>query len=391
MQKVNKKILDVSEEFYLKGNKDAKHGFVTPNNFYNLKAFSDYEELDLIFSRNFLNKTKFHRILLKEWFNFCKVGGRIEIEFSDNELLNFKKAIEEINLLLGKKVEIIERVKTDSNRIILRKKEPALRKVDSMDKWSFGIITNGSKEDALENQIESIIRQKIPHFEIIVCGPYKPKEKYKKFVKVIPFEPKIAWITKKKNLIFKKAKYENIVITHNRFIFDKDWYKGMKEYGNYFEVLTCKIMSPSGKRAGDWLTYGLDLKNRWYNRMGLLEYRDWDNHLLINGSYYILKKETWRKCPWNESLIWGQFEDDVLSYDFHNKGIVPRFNSYSIMHTFPENYGNWHWIYTFNYKKLGKIPFELSIKWFKRKINYLLRRYTSFGIVLKPTHETYGW
>lgn len=384
--------LDVSRSFYLNKLKSVKHGFMEPNNFYTLKKFANYESLDYIFSKNIINDTKFFKVLLKEWFYFIKVNGILIIEMQSNTILDFEN-LEKISLILFQdKCRILEKEKIgDGYRIIIKKTRPALAIGDSIDKWTFGIITNGSKEEELENQISSIIDLKIPEFEIIICGPYNPKNKYSKFVKVIPFEPKVAWITKKKNLICKAAKYENLVITHNRFNFDKNWYNGMKKYNNYFEILTCKIISPSGRRAGDWVTNGQTIANRWYNKTGLLEYKDWDENVNINGSFYILKKSTWKKCPWDESLIYGQNEDDKLSLDFHKNGIVPRFNPYSTVHTFPERYGNWFWTYTYNNKKLGRIPFEFSIRYFQKKLNYLIRKYSKFGIVVKQDYETYGW
>jgi len=381
--------LDVSKGHFLK---EATHAYIEPDNFYTLKKFAKQESLDFIYSKNLINETKFHKILLKEWFFFCKRGGTIIIEMDNNGILDFDQLIKETDLLLGDKAKIIEKKKTrKGGQVVIKKIKKALKKGDSIDKWSFGIITNGSKVDALEKQIDSIIALGIPHFEIIICGPYKPVGKRKKYVRVIPFNPPIAWITKKKNLIVKNAKYENLVITHNRFMFDRGWYKGMKKYGNYFEVLSCMITTFSRRRAGDWLTYGVDISNRWLNRIGLLEYRDWDENLIINGSFYIIKKSVSQKCPWDESLIWGQREDDKISLEFHRNGIVPRFNIYSKVYTFPERYGDWHWKYKFNKKKLGKIPFELSIKYLQRQINYFLRKYTNYGIIKKPNYETYGW
>ena len=251
-----------------------------------------------------------------------------------------------------------------------------------------------SNEDSvyeLEKQIDSIISQKIPFFEIIVCGQYNVPLKYKKFVKVIPFEHEIAWITKKKNLIAKSAKYQNLVISHNRFIFDKDWFNGMKKYGNYFEILMCKILTSSGKRAADWMTYGIPISNRFYNKTGLLEYQDWDENLNINGSFYILKKSTWEKCPWNNYLVWGQYEDDCLSNDFQKNGIVPRLNPYSAIYTFPERYGHWVWKYKFNSNHLGGVKFNPSRGYFAKWINYLLRKYIKLGLTTKQNYETYGW
>ena len=232
---------------------------------------------------------------------------------------------------------------------------------------------------------------KIPHFEIIVCGSFKPSKKHKKYVKVVPFNYPLAWISKKKNLIAKKAKYENLVIAHNRFRFDKKWYEGMKKYGNYFSVLNCKILDPLGRRAGDWLTYGRDIEDRWISDLGILEYCDWDKNIVINGSFYILKKESVKKCPWDESRVWGQSDDDWISLDFHKKGFVPRINIHSIVYTFPEIYGEWHWKYLFNKKMLGKIKCDNWKRYFSRKIDHFLRLFLKLGLVKKPEVKSYGW
>ncbi|MCK9568362.1 hypothetical protein M0R72_05430 [Candidatus Pacearchaeota archaeon] len=368
-----------------------KRYYLEPNNLYTLKEEIDYESQDFIYSNNTINETKFHKILLKEWFNFIKLKGNIIIKITNNKILSFDDLLQEINLLFGSKINFILKEQDDLGGIVILKKlKPSLEKEDFIDKWTFGIITDGSKQDILEDQIQSIIDLKIPFFEIIICGPYQSSKK-RAFVKNIPFNEKIAWITKKKNLICKSAKYENLVITHNRFNFNENWYEGMKRYGNYFEVLTCKILDPLNRRAGDWLTYGRDLSDRWINDLGLLEYSDWDENGIINGSFYILKKSVWKKCPWDETRVWGMKEDDFLSLEFRDKGIVPRCNIFSIVHTFPEKYGEWHWKYKFNYRKLGKIQSDSLKKYILRKIDRLFRKYFEVGFVTKLNCNSYGW
>lgn len=368
---------------------NIKHLYLEPNNFYTLRDKISLESLDFIYSED-VNDTKFFRILLKEWFYALRVGGKLIIKLKENGILDFYKLLKEIPLLLGRKGKIIYSDKNEKI-VIYQKNKLALENGDSINNWSFGIITDGSKKETLEEQIQSIVNLKIPHFEVIVCGQYNPSKKYG-FVKVIPFTHKIAWITKKKNLICKKAKYENLVITHNRFNFDKDWFTGIKKYGNYFEVLNCQILSPSGKRCGDWSTYGHSITNRWINYIGQLDYKDWDENLLINGSFHTLKKSVWKLCPWDESLIWGQKEDDKLSYDFHINGFVPRFNIYSIVHTFPEKYGylSDH-NYTFNKYHLGKLKFSLTWKYFARKMERLVRKYFRVGLIRESTGQYGEW
>jgi len=360
------------------------------NNFYRLNSPEEYGSFDFVYSKDLINETKFYRILLREWSFFVKKGGRIIIEINNNLLLTFSELVKECELVLGDVTKIIEKTKTSNGGIIvLEKVKDSLAKGDSIDKWTFGILVDGTKEDAVERLIDSIISLDIPFFEIITVGTCSIKNK--KNYRNISFEPKTAWITRKKNMIAEEAKYENLVIMHNRFVFDKSWFKGMKKYGNYFDVLCNVVHDPIGRRAGDWLTHGRDIRDRWVNNTGLLEYKDWDINLLINGSFYVMKKSAWKKCPWNERLVWGHSEDDELSAQHRDKGVVPRFNPFSKVSTFPKRYGEWHWKYKYNPKKLGKIPKEFSLKFLKRKIDRFCRERFGFGFVVKENYNTYRW
>ncbi len=135
----------------------------------------------------------------------------------------------------------------------------------------------------------------------------------------------------------------------------------MKKYGNYFDVLSCIIQDEQGKRAGDWITYG----NTWnaLPRFGLLDYKDWDKHGYIDGGFYILKKEAWRKVQWDSSLSWNQGEDIKLSKEWYNTGIVARFNTISKCITRVWRHGDWS-LYSFNSRELGSTQFRgLAFYW----------------------------
>lgn len=364
--------LDASRKPVLEGEKIERF-FVEPDNFYSLKDKVPYESLDFIYSKNLINETKFFKILIKEWFYSCKTGGKIIIEMIPNRILNFDSLVKEIELLIGEKTKIIISDK-EKGIIVLKKIKNALDSEDSMDKWTFGILTDTRRNEDVELEIKSIIDMKIPHFEIITCGTYRPKKN--KYLKHIPFEDILPWVTRKKNLICAKAKYENLVITHNRFVFDKNWYEGMKSYGNYFEILGCVIKTPSGDRDDDWVTFGMDpskFLNGNYDRanIGKLEYRDWDKNGYISGGFCILKKSVWRKCKWDEFRIWGQAEDVKLSQDLYKKGIVARFNKDSICNTTSKNRKVWKVIFKFNNKRFINI-FDSPIK---RQFKFLIRNY----------------
>lgn len=349
------------------------HYFLEPNNFYQLKYKFKPESLNFVYSRDIINETKFFRILIKEWFYLIKVKGNIIIDFKPNKILDSDKLVEEIKILLKDKVKIIKNELLDNKfrRLVIQKIELALNKNDKIERWTFGIITNGKRNDWVEKQIKAIKQLKIPHYEIIVCGTYfdrkEPNFRYINFNK----KDDLGWITKKKNLICENARYENIVVMHDKFILQPNWYDGMKKYGNYFNVLSNIILDESGKRAGDWMTYG----TKWnkLSRVALLEYNDWDNHTYLDGGYYVLKKDMWRKVKWDESLFWNQGEDLKLSSEFHKNGFVPRFNQYSTCKTLLWRHG-YGGIYKFNKYKLGRITHR-SKKYYFWYIKQLIKRH----------------
>ncbi|MFC1682570.1 hypothetical protein ACFL0X_03050, partial [Nanoarchaeota archaeon] len=235
-------------------------------------------------------------------------------------------------------------------------------------------VTGGGRDDWIDKEVKSIINLEIPKFEIIVCGG-KYKGKYKDKVKYVSFDHKLAWITKKKNLICENAKYENLIITHDRFIFDKNWYQGIKKYGNYFEVLSCIIRDIRGRRADDWVAFERD-KDGVYGTPGHLDYRDWDKNSYVDGGLYILKKSVWERCKWDESFEGDSTEDAQMSKDFEQNGFIIRFNPFSSCKTLKER-GNWS---KFKFNKHRFIlpqdrPLKTRIKnWIKKNsIRYIVR------------------
>lgn len=357
---------DLSKNHFIK---NAKHVYLEPNNLYSLRNFFDPESLNFIYSNGLINETKFSRILIKEMLVYCKVGGKILINFKDNRISNYGKLLSEIKNCIHDKAKIIYSKKGKQNIILLEKVKPFLKKEDSIDKWSFGIITNGQKNDWVEKQIKSIKEQKIPNFEIIVCGTYFNRKE--KNFKYIPFSEKdnLGWITKKKNLICENARYENLCIIHDRIIFEKNWFKGIKKYGNFFEILSCIIKNEEGDRCGDWITSGNYLGK--FSKIGMLDYKDNQRFGYLDGAAYIFKKNVWKKIRWNENLFWNQGEDIDLSQRLYQNGFVMRFNPFSSCITLSWRHGNFL-IYKFNKVKDSQFPWDLNL--FKNIIKFYLKK-----------------
>ena len=349
--------IDLSKKHVLQ---NSKHVYINPNNLYSLRDYFKPESLDLIFSRNLINSTKFYNILLKEMLIYCRVGGKIILEFEHNNIISTRKLKKEIKELVGKNyTEFLKKGKI--HIAIIKKHIPELNKNDSIDKWTFGIITNGKKNGWVEKQISAIKKQNIPKYEIIVCGNYFNRSE--KNFRYIPFREKdeLGWITKKKNIICNNSKYENLCVMHDRIVLDKEWFAGMKRYGNYFEALSCPILDENNLRCGDWITRGSTASR--IAKLGLLEYEDWDKFGYIDGAFYILKKSVWRKIGWDNKLFWNQGEDVKLSLDWYKKKIIIRLNVFSKCKTLNWRHGKMG-KYKVDSKKLGKFSKKIKLKAF---------------------------
>ena len=99
--------MNISKYLEGKGINVSKIKIVQIDNLYSLKNIIEPETADFIYDYNLINKTKFHRILIKEWFYSCRVNGYIIIDMKENKMLNFKKLVSECNLLLENKIKII--------------------------------------------------------------------------------------------------------------------------------------------------------------------------------------------------------------------------------------------------------------------------------------------
>lgn len=338
----------------------------------------------IVYSKDMVGATKFTPILLKEYFYMVKKDGYLIIDYTPNKFCNYQKLEETMWWLWKGKYDIlfhgagkeynlnlhldIPQPIDNYQRFVCRKLVSTKISGDNINKWTFGIITKGERDDWLEKIIKSIHNQNIPNYEIIVCGTYRDrKEKNFKYIPFFDRDDK-GWITKKKNLIAKEAKYENLCIIHDRIVFDKNWFDGMKKYGNTFEILcNSQILKGLGNRTGDWLTYGSSTLNSPYG-ISQLDYNDWDKYIYMGGQLSILKKSVWEKCPWNETLYWGE-EDVELSFRFRDSGFLIRFNQYSKCSALAWRFGK---IPTKYYLSEGLLPKDMLIRRVLRFFNKLI-------------------
>jgi hypothetical protein len=188
--------------------------------------------------------------------------------------------------------------------------------VDIKMDFSFCIITDGSEiaKERIKETIKSIEDLNIPNYEILCIGGDSLFEDIEnKNFKKYTFDEKIKniWITKKKNDIAKVSKYENLVIFHDYYIFDKNWYDGLNLIKKDFEecdICVNPIYLINGNRDYvDWITWDHPI----YGKQKSINYdnKSMTNYQYISGGYFIVKKNFFLKNKLNEDLNAGQEED----------------------------------------------------------------------------------
>ncbi|AUB40396.1 Glycosyltransferase, GT2 family [Nostoc flagelliforme CCNUN1] len=328
--------LDCSQEKYLANYQNAVviHNPISQTNLFILNDTLKNRYANLIFLKGHeINRSKFSLVILDELWNKLSPKGYLVLnEFVENRNLSIyglKSLIYDFSA--GTAELCYENRSENTYELVFRKPEQdEPRHAGKIDAWSFGVITQGKRKEFVEKLLDSIIEQKIPEFEIILVGDYihQINDEYVDKVKIIPFSQQDdkGWITKKKNIIAQNAKYENLLVVHDRFILDKNFYSGMCRYGNSFSILTCKQEMYDGWRTPDWVS--INNSHAWATP-AFMEYEDYSPLVYCNGGLTIIKKTIALQHPWNEMLFWNQAEDVELTHRLFRHGYFLRLNPYS--------------------------------------------------------------
>lgn len=190
-------------------------------------------------------------------------------------------------------------------------------------KFTFGIVSSFDTDAQyrLSEVFSSICALNIPEYEILTVGPALVTEVPN--LRSILFDESVKpnWITRKKNLLVENASYENVVILHDYFVFDKNWYNNFLIFDNDWEICSNSQYLINGKRHfTDWVTWDDPMYPRW----SALPYDEWSRtqYQYVSGGYYIIKRHVGLEEPLNENMTWGSAEDVEWSLRVRNKYLM---------------------------------------------------------------------
>lgn len=202
--------------------------------------------------------------------------------------------------------------------------------------WTFAMLTSGKKDDIVVKFLESIRNNEHSKSQIIISGPQK--ELYDKYdVEYLDLsnyrDDKYPEISKKKNDIAKMAKKANLLIAHDRYYLDKNFFNDFEKYGYDWDFLAIKQISDIDNKEypsysylyGEYLVNSHPGVNLDYDKLPIQTY--------CNGGVMIFKTHNLQKLKFNDLLFWNEREDIEISHEFIIHSLIPRYNFLSILYT----------------------------------------------------------
>jgi hypothetical protein len=232
---------------------------------------------------------------------------------------------------------------------------------NDLDSWTFGIPVGPGDATVLNAVVKRVLEIDIPNKEIILCGTPGKNFSYLSQVRLVGEDittPPLQ-ICKKKNRIALEAKYNNLVILHDRVFLPKHFGEMVRRFGPHYPLMTLQSMffdnriSMHPRRYSD---YGIAMGEIAQGQQGLHRtsraatsiapsifpeiergifafanpMRFTKDRIYSTGSMYICRKKVWNAYPLDESLHWIEFEDIEHGIRSGNAGVPTRVNPFGI-------------------------------------------------------------
>ncbi|MDA7641987.1 hypothetical protein N8720_04100 [Candidatus Marinimicrobia bacterium] len=279
-----------------------------------------------------LDKHHLIRFLIKELDLLLKKNGEFKIIFTTRKKEKHSIAIRskmqimhEFSVATGGRYILVSQEENKYSSILSYKKNiTTIKENDSINNWSFGIITNGTNNDSVQSLVNSIINQNIPNFEINISGPNPFNGEPPSNVNIVEdiniLPDQRGPISIKKNILIQSSKFENICLLHDRYLLPENWYFNMKNYGNYFDFLEIPNKTNLLNRSPDNQIFQNNISDIYLRKNPFLPYKKYSSDQFLQGGSITGKKSLMIKNLFLDHLHWGEFEDVHFSKKNHLDG-----------------------------------------------------------------------
>lgn len=188
--------------------------------------------------------------------------------------------------------------------------------------YSFGIITNGQRNEKLLRLINTIRLQKTPldSYEILIAGCVDEIASLQG-IKTFPMVEAASQgrLGAMRNVLARAATFNKFVCLDDDFLLHPKWAEAVEEVRGDFDVATSIILNPDLSRYCDWV-------NIIENYTFLRAYHEmFDKCQYVTGGYGIYKDFIFLEHSWNDDLGFYQGEDVSFSKRLFDAGFQLKF------------------------------------------------------------------
>lgn len=168
---------------------------------------------------------------------------------------------------------------------------------------SFCVISSRNPAGSAKRCVESILRQGVPDYEILVFSQTKEVPDIKYFYNARWVEE--GALNKVRNHLLSQASKEFAVLVDYDVEFSSTWYENIR-WGTFFDIIGSRLLTPDGKRAVDW-AYQFKLGSGV--RPISLQYDEWTPKGYVSGSLMVVRRSVLDSVRFREDLFLGQHGD----------------------------------------------------------------------------------
>ncbi len=242
-----------------------------------------------------------------------------EIELLRNEILEDIAAIHRLEILtLTQRMELLN----DFGKALPPTRPGRTRKSSKPRGYSFGIITNGKRNEKLVRLIESIYRQNLTRdrYEILIAGTVDELQ-LAPDIRTFPMDQAASEgrLGAMRNVLARAAGFNKFVCLDDDFLLHPQWADAIEEIQGDFDVATGIIVNPDLSRYCDWVNI---IENFTFLRA---YHETFDKCQYVTGGYGIYKDFIFEDHSWNDELGFYQGEDVSFSKRLFDAGYELKF------------------------------------------------------------------
>lgn len=236
-------------------------------------------------------------------------------------------------------------------------------------KISYGVcVSPNYNEEWLHNLVTSIETQNhVDEWEIILIGEIDKLRDHDLTYVEFDDSERPGHITKKKNILARVARYENLCLMHDYMKLDSSWFEGVvKTDINHpnWKVMLNPVITKEGDPSASWIVDPdimqsvINMNSEYYTSLlmknaqgenaakyvaGLPYNVDDLSHIqYVPGGFFLVKTQVLLDHPFDETLVWGMSlgEDVEWSRRLRHAGI--RFTPNSLSDTRIQKPNKWH-------------------------------------------------